>query len=438
MKLDETTFRDLEIFEASGQSVFSIVDRTTTHGGHIALRNRFRNPSSDPEQIAATQVIVRHFTEHPLPFFPLTEQVNSAQRYLSANIEAVSARAGVAMVIQAWWTRYRYRDVLSELQRGVQATIELLREVRALHEAIEAANPPVEVQALIGAWSHAFEDPRVVALLDTPEWLSATRLLGMDRTLRQDLASTISDILTALFEVDALHAMATATRESRFVFPELVDGMEFLVEAEEVVHPFVSAAVPNRVELGSGGVVLFLTGPNMGGKTTYLKAVAIALYLGHLGMGVPATRMRFTPLDAIHTSMHPEDDLRAGLSFFLAEVRRVKHVAERLATGERAFVVFDEVFKGTNIRDAIEASKQVILGFARCRASGFIFASHLSELAPDLEREPSVRFACFDGTVVDGVARYPYRLEAGVSDRRFGLHLLHQEGIPDLLERLPR
>ncbi|MGD2135376.1 MAG: hypothetical protein PVF27_04410, partial [Gemmatimonadales bacterium] len=264
MKLDETTIRDLEIFEASGQSVFSIVDRTATEGGHVALRTRFREPSSDLEDIARTQRIVRHFTDHPLAFFPLREQVRSAQRYLSANIETASRRGAVASRLQAWWTRARYRDLLDELQRGVRATVQLLREVHALHEAIEASNPPQEVRALVGEWSSAFENSRVVALLHTPEWLKPLHLLRVDRMLRHDLAPTMSAMFTTLFELDALHAMATATREGGYVFPELVSG-EFVIEAEGVVHPFVQGAVPNGIRLADGRTLLFLTGPNMGG-----------------------------------------------------------------------------------------------------------------------------------------------------------------------------
>ena len=82
----------------------------------------------------------------------------------------------------------------------------------------------------------------------------------------------------------------------------------------------------------------------------------------------------------LFTSLNPKDNLRSGLSYFFAEIMRVKEAATFLAEGRRALVIFDEVFKGTNVRDALEASAAVILGFAKARQSGFMFSSHLTEL----------------------------------------------------------
>ena len=78
----------------------------------------------------------------------------------------------------------------------------------------------------------------------------------------------------------------------------------------------------------------------------------------------------------------------------------------------------------------------MILGFAKARTSGFIFSSHLVELVESLRSSSRVRFMYFDGQIVRGQAEYSYRIQAGVSDQRFGLHLLNEAKIPDLLERI--
>jgi DNA mismatch repair ATPase MutS len=208
------------------------------------------------------------------------------------------------------------------------------------------------------------------------------------------------------------------------------------LDAEGVYHPFVTEPVKNPVRLSGGEPLLFLTGPNMAGKTTYLRSVAIVVWLAQVGMGVPATRVRLTPVEALFTSLNPADNLRAGLSYFLVEVMRVKAAATILAEGRRALVIFDEVFKGTNVRDALDASAQVILGFARSRRSGCIFSSHLSELFDTLKTNRAIKYCYFDGELVDGAPRYGYRLREGISDKRFGLHLLMQAQVPELLERI--
>jgi len=194
--------------------------------------------------------------------------------------------------------------------------------------------------------------------------------------------------------------------------------------------------VKNPIGIAGTVPVVFLTGPNMAGKTTYLRSAALAVLLAQAGMGVPAQRLRLTPVEALITSLNPSDNLRAGMSYFLSEVLRVQVAAETLAEGKRAFVLFDEVFKGTNVSDALEASAEVIVGFSRARRSGFIFSSHIVELEAALQSNPRVRFEYFEGRLVEGRAEYSYRLHSGISNLRLGLQLLREAGIPELIARI--
>jgi DNA mismatch repair ATPase MutS len=120
----------------------------------------------------------------------------------------------------------------------------------------------------------------------------------------------------------------------------------------------------------------------------------------------------------------------------MAEVRRVREIVEGVLQWERSLVLVDEVFKGTNVKDALEASRLVIRGFSQNRTSGFIVSSHLVELAEELKDRESIQFSYFDGAIKDGQADYRYTVRSGVSDQRFGLHLLDQEGVPQLLDKL--
>ena len=230
--------------------------------------------------------------------------------------------------------------------------------------------------------------------------------------------------------------MAIATRTLGWSIPELVASDGFVLEGEGLSHPFLDDPVENPITIAGNEPVVFLTGPNMAGKTTYLRAAALCVLLAQVGMGVPARELRLAPVEVLLTSLNPSDDLRAGLSFFQAEVLRVRDAAEHLARGDRCFVLFDEVFKGTNVKDALEASALVIRGFARASGSGFVFSSHLAELEGELATDDRVRFHCFEGRLEGGAARYSYRLEDGISAQRFGLHLLREAGIADRLEEI--
>jgi DNA mismatch repair ATPase MutS len=150
-------------------------------------------------------------------------------------------------------------------------------------------------------------------------------------------------------------------------------------------------------------------------------------------MGVPAGRLRFTPLDGLYSSLSPEENLRDGLSYFMAEVKRVKTIAQAVVGGGRTLVLIDEAFRGTNVKDALDASLLVIRGFARIRGSGFIFSSHLVELAQDLDEDPQVGFVSFEGRIQESRASYDFRLKEGVSGQRFGLQLLEEAGVPQIL-----
>jgi DNA mismatch repair protein MutS len=180
-------------------------------------------------------------------------------------------------------------------------------------------------------------------------------------------------------------------------------------------------------------VVADLTGPNMAGKTTY-----------QCGPGRPAGTDRYgcsrdtgAPLSRRGSFYQPQSDRQSQSWIELFPCRSdARKGATILSAGRRALVIFDEVFKGTNVRDALDASVAVIPGFANARRSGIIFSSHLTELAEVLRPHRAIRFHCFDGDIQDGVPEYSYELQDGVSDKRFGLILLQQAEVPELIERI--
>jgi len=241
-------------------------------------------------------------------------------------------------------------------------------------------------------------------------------------------------LLKLIYEMEALVAMADTTDEYGFTLPCVMEG-SLHVAAEGLVHPFVENPVANNVDLDQQHRLLFLTGPNMGGKTTYLRAFALALYFGHLGMGVPATSFVFSPVERLFTSFTMSDDLRAGVSYFRAEALRVKGVAEALAQGYRVVAVMDEPFKGTNVKDALDASLAILERFAVRQDCLFMFSSHLIELSEHLTDNSQISLGYFQAEEGEGRLRFDYRLRPGVSSQRLGVRVLREEGIFELLDR---
>ncbi|MGW8265236.1 MAG: MutS-related protein [Longimicrobiales bacterium] len=436
MLLDAKTRRDLEIFRTrdGAPGVFDLLNLTRTKGGTGALRFRFENPMSDPAQILLVQKGIRFLAEKGIRFPLQPSMVETVTRYLDSSWDvAVARRLPLLFWIESAVVSLRYRDLYRYAQEGVRTTEELVRGLIPFFERLLERDPPEMVRGLAEECLDLAQQLRGKEL---GSFRRPSAVFRRDRILRGDRRDEMKRLLDLLSDLDALVAMAEGTGRFGLVFPEVVNAPGFVLEGEGLFHLFLEGPVRNPVRLSEGENLGFLTGPNMAGKTTYLKAVCVSAYLAHVGMAVPASRLRFTPLEAIFTSLAPEENIREGLSYFMAEVRRVREIAEVVAGGMRAFVVFDEVFRGTNVKDAFDASLLVIRGFSGSRNCGFLFSSHLAELADDLESESSVRFTHFDGEIQDGRAVYAYRIKEGVSHQRFGLQLLEEEGVPQLLRTL--
>ncbi len=435
MFVDDQTLRDLDIFPSSdgGASIFASLDNTKTKGGSAALRKRFANPMGDAEGIRHVQRGVRYLKDYSIRFAVAGDLIDDVRWYLDSSWEVGTWKRRGVLILDSIWVSLKYRELLQYAKHGVQATRNLVGQVGAMLEALNQSDPPPAVADLTSELSAIVER---IALHRVEREVKAWQILETDQRIRGSFRDDLHRLVEILFQLDALCAMADVAMEREFEFPEIVDRDDFLIEGSGIYHLLLDRPVANSVSIRRGDNLVFLTGPNMSGKTTYLKSVAIAVFLAHTGMGVPAESLRLVPLDALRTSLSPEENIRAGLSFFMAEVQRVREVTELLVSGRRALVFFDELFKGTNVKDAIEASRIVVLGFCKAQTSGFIISSHLLELADELCDTRSIRFMCLDGQIRDGEAEYGFHLKPGISDRRFGLILLDREGVPGLLNSL--
>jgi len=180
--------------------------------------------------------------------------------------------------------------------------------------------------------------------------------------------------------------------------------------------------------------VCFITGPNMAGKSTFLKAVAVAVLLAHVGCGVPATSMELPMVATLFSSVQIADSLSAGESFYLAEVRRIRALAQALRDHGSAVAVIDEPFRGTNVHDAAQATHAILTRLAAQPAALTLMASHITDVVPAIINDPRIRLVYFAADVTADKPRFDYRLRPGVSEQRLGITLLQQEQVLELLE----
>jgi hypothetical protein len=240
--------------------------------------------------------------------------------------------------------------------------------------------------------------------------------------------------LETLGEVEALGALAGLAYDNPdWAVPRYVPDQ--VLEAGALAHPLLAPgkAVPNDVRLGPPGTFLLVTGSNMAGKSTLLRALGANVVLAGAGAPVCARWLRLPPV-RLWTAMRVEDSLRGGVSTFLAEARRIKAVVDAAGDpGPRLLYLLDEPFRGTNARERRIAVQRVIAHLVGSGAIGAV-ATHDLDLADGPPLAPAARPVHFSETVVAGAGgpgmTFDYRARPGLATSTNALRVLELVGLP--------
>ena len=247
---------------------------------------------------------------------------------------------------------------------------------------------------------------------------------------RRQHGREVAGWLDRLADVEALACLGGYLHDRpELVMPEVVEAGPRLT-AERLAHPLLDDAVPNDVALEGPGRLLLVTGSNMSGKSTLLRAIGLNTVLALAGGPVSARRLT---LSALHTwtSMRVQDSLEQGVSFFYAEVRRLKQVLEGAAEHPRAaLVLVDEMLLGTNTRERRLASGEVLRLLVATGCIGAVTTHDLS--LAELARVPGSTLVPvhFQDVLEDGRMRFDYTLREGVVESTNALRVLALAGIP--------
>jgi DNA mismatch repair protein MutS len=245
--------------------------------------------------------------------------------------------------------------------------------------------------------------------------------------LQKDASHELEHFWHALFEYEATWSIAKGIKARGFVFP-VFTGEALLLE--QFYHPMLKNPVRN--DFSTRNNVMLLTGPNMAGKSTVLKSITICVLLAHLGLAVPAQRCEVPFYDDFLISINVTDDIQNGYSHFMQEIMNLKTIMQQAVSGKKCFAVFDELFSGTNIDDAIEITCSTVRGLSQQSGSLFMISTHLYQL--DELLPPNSFEACqLEAMIEDGMPRHTYVLKRGWSRLKFGKLLFEKEGLNKLL-----
>lgn len=260
---------------------------------------------------------------------------------------------------------------------------------------------------------------------------SVAQLVQFTRQLQALTADELTGFWDAFYQFEAYWSAAKGLRAHAWVFPQFGEAG---LQLEAFYHPALAQPVPNTLVLGVEENVMVLTGPNMSGKSTLLKAVGLCVYLAHAGLGVPAARCTTPFFHSILIAINLRDSLQDGYSHFMAELHHLKRVLHAANNGSRTFAIFDELFRGTNGDDALDLTRTTLGGLARFPASCFLVSTHLLHLQQQLPAGSTFGSYCIECVLREGIPVFSYRLQRGWSHLKIGRFLFEQEGISALLE----
>ena len=254
----------------------------------------------------------------------------------------------------------------------------------------------------------------------------------------QSRLARLQEIADAAAELDALAALAASAEALRLARPEFTgeDTIEIAGGRHLVVESQVDDFIPNDASLNRSRQLLLVTGPNMGGKSTYMRQVAQIALLACCGSFVPAARATLGPLDRIFTRIGASDDLAGGRSTFMVEMTEAAAILNNATP--RSLVLVDEIGRGTSTFDGLALAYAIARHLAekvRCYA---LFATHYFELTALAAELPNVANVHLDAVEHKDRIVFLHRLEPGPADKSYGIHVAHLAGIPKEVVRAAR
>ena len=431
---DRQTLEDLNIFGRHGaDSIYHIFNRCYTRGGAAVLEELFRYPLSDDKAINKRSGIIQFFAEAGI-LFPFDSGLFDAIAPYLANTDERTKLTAQELSVGKKISRIIATDTDTVvIYKGVHALVQLLTSARSFLDSLDNHKESAydterdAIRAIVS-------DSALRAVPENKGKLSHGAIAELDVLLRFRHRDVIEILLRHIYYLDVYISIARVATERRFAFPKALSRHQHIVKLEGVYHPQVPGAIPNDITISPESNVIFLTGANMAGKSTFMKSLSIAMFLAHMGFPVPAKHMEFSVLDGIYTTINLPDNLGIGASHFYAEVLRVKKMAHELKQGKNLFILFDELFRGTNVKDAYEATIAITKAFAGKRTSLFVISTHIIEAGEVLKKACSnIRFLYLPTRMAGTRPEYTYRLENGITDDRHGMVIIKNEGILDLL-----
>jgi DNA mismatch repair protein MutS len=254
--------------------------------------------------------------------------------------------------------------------------------------------------------------------------------------IRKSLAK-LQKLSIVLAEIDCYAALAEISSRYGYVRPEFTDD-ELKIESGR--HPILDEMmkdpkyVANSVEMNKDESILLITGPNMGGKSTYMRQTALIIIMAQMGCYVPAKSCRMPVFDRIFTRIGASDDILSGQSTFMVEMTEANRALQEATS--HSLILFDEIGRGTSTYDGMALAQAMIEYIAACIHAKTLFSTHYHELTTLTDSIGCVRNVHVVVKEENDKVTFLYKIRDGAADRSYGINVARLAGLPDaVLER---
>lgn len=436
-EIDKQTLDDLAIFPnmAWDRSVLRLFDHAVTIGGTDKLIELFNHPLTDREEIEQRLDAIKFLGNTTIDFNFNKGTFDFIEFYLNQRPRPVSVSKIKAIEKKVMYFFTGDNDFYI-INRGIENTLHLLKVLDHFSNTVNFEALPKLLQnfslTICETIEHA--DFVFIRLLFEKKKLSAIDIAQADYLFRYSGYGRLKVLLDIVYLLDVFTAVSTVGKTLGFSYPVINKTGKQILKLEGLFHPFLDNPVHNDVEFNYDKNICFITGANMAGKSTFLKSIGISVFLSQIGFPVPAANMETSVFKGLITTINLSDNLQHGNSHFFTEVSRVKHVAKKMNESQNMLVIFDELFRGTNVKDAFDASLSIISAFSKLRKSFFIISTHIIEVANELIAIENINFKFMETNFDNGLPKYSYKLQDGITEERLGMWIVKNEGIVEIIE----
>lgn len=437
MQVDKITLQDIGLFDSADHiGLSSHLNFCKSNGGTVYLQQYLHQPLSNLKQIEERQQALREIMNRLAQMDNM--KITNGTCLIIEKLYETSFKSTPANIslTGAYWYQFWNKADYSLIKYSVEHLVLFVQNMMEWVDQFEEINNNPVIEKLINNVNKLVQLPELENLRGRQKITTPQEILDLGHFFLYRYKNNTRALLEYFYELDALYSLAKAHVAYQFQFPHWMDDTKPYLEVEQAAHPLVTNAVGNDLTLSPTQNFLFLTGANMAGKSTFIKTIGIVIYLSHIGMGAPAKKITLTVMDGLITNLNISDNVAKGESYFYNEVQRIKNTVLKINDGKKNCVLIDELFKGTNIIDAMKCSIKVIEGLQKLRSSLYILSTHLYEISDNLNKYDNIQFSYFETEVKDKELHFQYHLTPGISQDRIGYLILEREGVVALLDKI--